>query len=145
MPSIDTMLVSQPRAQITKPMSFFSDKHGPWKNIAPDIEECIHPIMNFPGWMLRFECRSFNNERGRGFNSRVGPVMSFLQAAGWCWHTKSRNPECRIIGVTSVNSRMVDYDLAVKLTSGLFRSARGRHRPDTTVIGCPNATDPLQS
>jgi hypothetical protein len=33
---------------------------------------------------------------------RVGPVISFLHS-----------PECRIIGVTTVDSWMVDYDLAV--------------------------------
>jgi hypothetical protein len=57
--------------------------------------------------------------------------MSFTRTYDVDLHCiKSINPECRIIGVTT---RMVDYDLAVKLTSGLFRSWRGWRRPDSTV------------
>jgi hypothetical protein len=40
-------------------------------------------------------------------------------------HVYSINPECRIIGVTPVNYWMVDYYLAVKLTSALLRSGSG--------------------
>jgi hypothetical protein len=87
--------------------------------------------MHYPKWTFPalIEYRSFNDEMGREFDSRVGPVMSLR----WCWLTKGINPEFRIIDVMPVNSRMVDYDLAVKLTSGLFRSGRWWHRPDTTV------------
>jgi hypothetical protein len=135
------MLVSQRRAQITKPMlktcHFFSDQYTtiltpnqqPVDKVQSQHRSNAFPQVNFPGWMLRRLNTVVVTMKGHGFDSRVGPVMSFLHMLTY----KEYYPECRIIGVTPVNSWMLYYDLAVKQTSGLFRSGSGWHRPDSTV------------
>jgi hypothetical protein len=138
------MLDSQPHAQITKPMLRlvifqrlihhhfwrFSSSRG--QSSVPTSKNAftLSELSRFNASLIEY-C-SFNNERGCEFDSSIVPVTSFLQAARWSWLTEYK-PRVLDIGVTPVHSRMVDYDLAVKLTSGLFRSGSGWRRPDTTV------------
>jgi hypothetical protein len=63
------------------------------------------------------EHRSFNNERGHGFVSRVWPVMSFLHMLTKVYLSRVSDNWC--------HSWMVDYDLAVKLAWACVYSGRG--------------------